>query len=50
MDLPKLAELKKDRERDNKTPDEMRMEMKKEGRLPPRTAQVLPINISCTSK
>jgi len=50
VDLPKFVELKKDRplRMSEKTSDEIRMELKKEGRLPPRSAQVLPIDISCT--
>ncbi|XP_005093094.2 probable 39S ribosomal protein L45, mitochondrial [Aplysia californica] len=48
IDLPKFVELKKDKKKENRTPDEIRMEMKKEGRLPPRFQQDLPINTSCT--
>ena len=45
-------ELKKDKKTtyEARTPDEIRMEMKKDGRLPPISSNVLPINISCTSK
>jgi len=50
VDLPKFVQLKNEREkpRDERSPDEIRMEMKKEGRLPPRQHMALPINISCT--
>ncbi|XP_059151209.1 large ribosomal subunit protein mL45-like [Physella acuta] len=49
VDLPKFNELKKDRtDHKNKTADEIRMDMKKNGSLPPRTFQELPLNISCT--
>ncbi|KAK0053191.1 39S ribosomal protein L45 mitochondrial [Biomphalaria pfeifferi] len=49
IELPKFVELKSEKKnREDKTPDELRMEMKKEGRLPPRTFQELPLNISCT--
>ncbi|CAL1536748.1 unnamed protein product [Lymnaea stagnalis] len=49
IDLPKFIELKSEKKRqEDKTSDELRMDMKKEGRLPPRTFQELPLNISCT--
>jgi len=50
VDLPTFVELKKDKKTTDeaRTPDEIRMEMKKDGRLPPISSSVLPINISCT--
>ncbi|BFZ22631.1 hypothetical protein BsWGS_25670 [Bradybaena similaris] len=48
IDLPKFVELKSEKPQEKKTMDELRMEMKKEGRLPPRMFNYLPLNISCT--
>ncbi|CAG5135749.1 unnamed protein product [Candidula unifasciata] len=48
IDLPKFVELKSEKPKEKKTTDELRMEMKKEGRLPPRIFQYLPLNISST--
>ncbi|KAK7092580.1 hypothetical protein V1264_008303 [Littorina saxatilis] len=45
IDLPDFQKLIKD---SKSTPDEFRMKLKKEGRLPPRTFQERPINISNT--
>ncbi|KAH9524303.1 39S ribosomal protein L45, mitochondrial [Bulinus truncatus] len=49
IELPKFVELKGEKKKiEDKTSDEIRMDMKKEGKLPPRIFQELPLNISCT--
>ncbi|GAB1597922.1 probable 39S ribosomal protein L45, mitochondrial isoform X1 [Argonauta hians] len=45
IDLPDYDKYRKDK---NMSPDEIRMKMKKEGKLPPRTHEERPLNISST--
>ncbi|CAH1774876.1 unnamed protein product [Owenia fusiformis] len=44
-DFPNFEEM---REKQKMTPAEQRQDMKKDGRMPPRSDRVRPINISCT--
>ena len=47
MDLPDFHEAAKN---ENMTVDEMRMKMKKEGKLPPRTYRGRPLNLASTGQ